>query len=777
MDNNGKEGRSQSFNWFFSALTSRIAWSFIVAVAVSIIAVQSFVAYISYQQFQQNRIFDAQLEGLSIVKTLLVMNDNNFKNPDKITRFFATDTILEGAKIYDLDNNLLLSFGQVEGLNSQEALVDNHWLDVAWQPNDLQLPYRVIARLDFSQAPTNYSLFAKIEAQTAVVQIVFLLLVICFIVSRIFLKPLLKIKNQLQKASNDPAHPGQYQLSYQQQNEIGTIVYYLNELLAKQQSYVQLNQQKQKETALLPDESTYPIVRISAEGKVVYFNRSSTVLFEDTPKIGSQVVEAWRHVGTDVLEHGKTKAIEWEHNKSIYLLTFVPISEQNYINIYAFDISLRKQYEEKIDHMSNHDLVTELPNLTLFQNLLHQFAQSAQKNNTKVAIIAFSIRNYDAITKTLGSDGSSLLLQRISRRMDDFLSSKIVAGHLLNNEFVMAITDINDLAEISRFVGRLKAAFEGSYEIYNETMNIRFLFGITVYPDDGVQVESLISNASIALYYASNDSQSFYRFFAKQMNEKMERRNKILSALTFAIERDELEMYYQPQYNLVSHEICGVEALLRWDHPELGAISPAEFIPLAEGSGEIVKLTQWVLKNCIHQLSVWKELSDLTISVNLSMVDFDAESMIKLLRELFDEYNVSANRIELEITETALTENIDIAKKGLTAIRDIGVPIAIDDFGTGYCSMQYLQDFPVDKIKIDSAFVQALEMQERSRAIVTSIIHLAHGLGLALLAEGVETQEQADILLSLGCDHIQGYYYSKPLPAGAFEKLGVQACN
>ncbi len=824
MEHREKDVNQQSLSWFFGIVKSRIAWWFIIATIASIITVQCFVSVFAYQKFQQRRYREAEIEGLGVIKTLLVLGSANLQNTKKVAEYFKENTILEGAEIYDTNGQRLLQFGQLPSftyrqfqqlasLSFTQRVIEERWLDVAWSKDELQVPYYVIARLDLSQLPSNFALFVKSEIKVAILQIIALLFIICAIVSSLLLRPLLRIKNQLQKASNDPGRPGKYQLSYSHHNEIGEITTHLNELLIKQQNYIELNQKKQNEldainknlealvaqrtdtlqksndalqqqieqrkqaeesmisTALLPDESTYPIVRMMKSGEIIYFNRSSSLLFKKTPKIGMPAVEEWTRLGAKVLQYNETKTMEWCCKDRSYILNFVPIVDREYVNIYAFDITLRKQHEEKITHMSSHDLVTGLPNLSLFQSLLEQLIQWSKEDESRVVLVALSIRDYDSVTKFLGHHGTGVLLHHVAQRIQKFIPTKSIAGHLLNNEFVVAKSGIENITEIDCFVDSLKQNLTGLYQIKESEINIKFSFGITIYPDDNLQIEKLISNASMALYYAVSDGQDNYSFFAKHMNEQMEARHNILSALTFAIERNELEVYYQPQYDISLKKITGVEALLRWHHPELGDISPAVFIPLAEESGEIIHLTRWVLENCTSQLSRWKAVSDLRVSVNISMIDFNATDMTQLLLELFEKNNLSADRIELEITETALTENIDVAKAGLAAVKQIGVPIAIDDFGTGYCSMQYLQDFPVDKIKVDRTFVKALGVEERNRAIVASMVHLAKGLDLELLAEGVETQQQVDILLSLGCSCIQGYFYSKPLPVKDFEIL------
>jgi EAL domain-containing protein (putative c-di-GMP-specific phosphodiesterase class I) len=296
--------------------------------------------------------------------------------------------------------------------------------------------------------------------------------------------------------------------------------------------------------------------------------------------------------------------------------------------------------------------------------------------------------------------------------------------------------------------------------------------GITVFPDDGVETSILLKNADTAMYSAKYNGKAKYSFFNKSMSEVVVRRVEIEKGLRRALQNNELEIYYQPQIDIINNKIKGFEALLRWTSSELGGISPAEFIPVAEQSGLIIPMGDWLIKTVYLQNNLWKSKGYLydTIAINLSAIQLQNDKFEETLKNIIAETKINPRFVELEITESILMKDFDNSVKLLTEIRDLGINIALDDFGTGYSSLSYLKQLPINTLKIDKSFIDNIVTNERERAIVDGIIQLAQKIDLDVIAEGVETKEQIKLLQSMGCNQIQGYYFSKPLPANEIEE-------
>lgn len=653
--------------------------------------------------------------------------------------------------------------------------------------------YYVASTLDLHDTSNIVRLFIEYELESGIIETIILLSVICLVVFFLFLKPLLNIKARLHEAIDNPDQPSKYPLSYPYKNELGDIVDDINQLLQCQQHHMDLLAQKQQEldslnknlesivqqrtealeaantqlqneivkrelaekNTLLPEESPNPIIKVSSEGTIVYKNKVAEELH-----LEGTIPELWREAIT------QNKAfIEWQKEDEIYLVNIVPDDEGN-ISLYAVDITLHKQQQDKIQQMTNYDAATTLPNRILFNDLSQQLVHWSHETNEKIALVAISICDDGSVTKFLGHEGKEKLLRAVAVQLKERAPEKSVVGYLGDNEFILTVGAVSDLSYLDHQLEVIKSELNQEYTVNNRVINVKFLFGVSLSPDDGKDLVRLISNASTAVYFADKSHPICY--FNETMAQKMGRRHQLLAALPMAIERNQLALHYQPQYNLTTQTITGCEVLLRWHHPELGDISPADFIPLAEESGDIIKITQWVLSEVAKQS---KRNNNVVYAVNISMLDLTTDSLSKHLKNLIQTSQLNAKNLELEVTETALSHNIIEAQDKLQQLKQLGIAIAIDDFGTGYCSMQYLKDFPVDKLKIDRAFVKGVELSSPSQAIISSIIHLAQGLELKLLAEGVETAEQATLLRNLGCDTIQGYYYSKPIGQGDFEKL------
>jgi diguanylate cyclase (GGDEF)-like protein/PAS domain S-box-containing protein len=443
----------------------------------------------------------------------------------------------------------------------------------------------------------------------------------------------------------------------------------------------------------------------------------------------------------------------------------------HYFSIFT-DITERKQAEERIHYLAYYDNLTDLPNRSLFYKLVDQALMEAKRNHQHGAILFIDLNRFKPINDSLGHGIGDQLLKQVAERLRCAVRSEDVVARLGGDEFVIALFDITRREHAAIVAQKLLAALEPSFWVEQNELKIGAAIGISVYPRDGADTESLLRMADIAMYRAKKSDQDNYAFFSQEMNQRAIDRMKIESGLRHAIEYDELLLHYQPKVDLISGRIVGAEALVRWNHPERGMVSPAEFIPIAEESGLITQVSAWVLQAALQQAQIWQDahLPLVRIAVNLSARDFSSD-LSERVETLLLSYGVSADWLELEITEGMLTQSSDLVINMMDKLAALGVKLALDDFGTGYSSLSYLKRFPIDTLKIDRSFVTGIPDDGNDCAIAGAIISMAQRLGHRVIAEGVETQEQLLFLKSLGCQEIQGYLFSAPVPAAKFEQM------
>jgi diguanylate cyclase (GGDEF)-like protein len=372
--------------------------------------------------------------------------------------------------------------------------------------------------------------------------------------------------------------------------------------------------------------------------------------------------------------------------------------------------------------------------------------------------------HFKDVNDSLGHRYGDSLLIELTKRFQNLVRPQDTICRLGGDEFVFLLAGSgHDVAK--EVVERLLAAIEQPLVIDQYQLTITASVGIAIYPDDGLDIESLQRNADVAMYRTKKETRNGYRFFSNQMQIQTSRHLQLVNALRQAIASGQLEVYYQPQMDLTTKKLVGVEALLRWQHPQLGAVSPAEFIPLAETSGLIISIGSWVLEQAVQQIRQWQQagIHDICVSVNLSSIQFRDPELPALVQQILHRYQVMPQALELELTEGVALENPEGAVNMMGALDLLGIRLSIDDFGTGYSSLSYLKKFKVYKLKIDQSFVRDISTDDEDKAIVIAIIQLARSLGLKTIAEGVETAEQEAFLLLNGCDEMQGYHLSKPM--------------
>lgn len=439
------------------------------------------------------------------------------------------------------------------------------------------------------------------------------------------------------------------------------------------------------------------------------------------------------------------------------------------------EIQERKYDQEHIYRLAHYDALTGLPNRTLLAQRSQQAIAGAQRHNTPLAVLFLDLDHFKHINDSLGHKVGDNLLIHIAKRLRQTVREYDTVARLGGDEFVLLLPRAN-AAGAQRVAGKLAQAFDAPFQVGQHELTLGCSVGVALYPQDGRDFDALVQSADMAMYGAKRQGRNTYRFFTSQMQAQSMRALELENALRRALEREQLSLHYQPQVDASSGKVLGVEALLRWQHPELGAVSPAEFIPIAESSGLILPIGQWVLETAARQLKTWRDkgLLQLIMSVNLSARQFHQPQLPDLVRQVLEQAKIPAQTLELELTESAAMSEVPAVEQTVAELQKLGVRLSIDDFGTGYASLTQLKRLPSYKLKIDQSFVRDMDKGDADKAMVNAIVRMAQAMGLRITAEGVETQEQLEFLQALGCDEAQGYYFSRPRSAQELEPFLLQ---
>ena len=469
----------------------------------------------------------------------------------------------------------------------------------------------------------------------------------------------------------------------------------------------------------------------------------------------------------------------------------IDIDGQRYLLSLVRDVTERKELQDHIQHLAYHDVLTELPNRAMFNRHLNHAIAHAQRYHKGLAVLFIDLDRFKNINDTLGHDAGDRLLKEMARRISQCLRvSDVVArteksgdkhaeksgdmvARLGGDEFVVLIEEVTDTARVSHIARKLLSALVKEFPLEGQLIHVTASIGISTFPEDGRNEFSLMKHADIAMYRAKDRGKNTFQFYSAQMDLHSAELLALESGLRRSLERNEFVLFYQAKVETRTGRITGAEALVRWQHPELGLVSPVHFIPLAEESGLIAPLSQWVIQEALNQNRRWQELGlpSMRVAVNLSARQFvDEDLLTETLKALHDS-GVAPDLLELEITESMMMHNTDKTVQILSELRRLGIRIAIDDFGIGYSSLSHLKQFPVDTIKIDRSFIKDIPGDKADEAITEAIIAMSKSLKIKVVAEGVETLEQLRFLGARGCDEIQGYYFSRPVPAADFARL------
>ncbi|WP_391119288.1 EAL domain-containing protein [Psychrobacillus sp. L3] len=456
-----------------------------------------------------------------------------------------------------------------------------------------------------------------------------------------------------------------------------------------------------------------------------------------------------------------------------YVISLIKEGDTVHGEVVTFkDITERKQMEEEIKYLAYYDSLTKLPNRVRLYETLNQALIDAQVSKQKVAVLFLDLDRFKLINDSLGHSYGDLLLRDVAARLSASIPKGAIVSRQGGDEFTIVLPNIKSEQEVLKAVKQVTDSFFKPFSLKENEVYVKTSIGISLFPEDGDTAEDLIKNADAAMYKSKEISGTYFHFFESEMTNRTLESIKLENALYKALDKDELVIYYQPQIDSKNNTIIGAEALLRWVHPTEGMISPVDFIPIAEDTGLIVPIGKWVLVNACKQLKEWhmQGYSFMSMSVNLSGRQFEEDNLVSMIKDILAESKLPPACLHIELTENQIIKNTEITIKKMKQLKDLGVNIAIDDFGTGYSSLGYLKNFPIDALKIDRSFVQDLEKDVDDAAITNTIITLAQNLNLNVIAEGVETKEQLEFLLSKGCSIMQGYYFSKPIEAQELAK-------
>ena len=434
----------------------------------------------------------------------------------------------------------------------------------------------------------------------------------------------------------------------------------------------------------------------------------------------------------------------------------------------TMDIDDRKEAEERVQFLAYYDALTGLPNRTLLRDRLAKAFAGARRQKYKVALLFLDLDRFKDINDSLGHSVGDLLLQEVAERLRRWGREQDTVARIGGDEFLIMLTHVNHISDAAVAAERLMDAMAAEFVVQDRSLSIGCSVGISIFPEHGMEADDLMKNADAAMYSAKEAGRNNFRFYTEDMNVQAVERLTLESSLRLALDKKELFLVYQPQMEMVTGKITGLEALLRWQHPQLGLVPPDKFIRIAENSGLIVQIGEWVLRTACAQARKWQDegLPAVTVAVNVSAVQFRQEDFSELIRRVLQETGLAPEYLEL--TESLLLSSADVTFSVLQRLKRMGLKLAIDDFGTGYSSFSYLRQFQVSKLKIDRSFVRDVAVNPDDAAITAAIISMAKSLNLKVIAEGVENESQMSFLRAHQCDEIQGYYFSKPL---AVEKV------
>ncbi|MFQ5603100.1 MAG: putative bifunctional diguanylate cyclase/phosphodiesterase [bacterium] len=544
-----------------------------------------------------------------------------------------------------------------------------------------------------------------------------------------------------------------------------------NKLVKELQTKVQQLSESENRFRNVIEKNADGVIILNKYGKIRFMNPAAEQLFNR--KAESMIGEVF---GYPVFE-GETVELEIIRGNGETAMADIRVVEIEWKGEPAYlaalrDITVRKQMQAELDksrklerYLAYHDALTRLPNRHLFYDRLNQAIMRANRYEHKVAVLFLDLDRFKNINDSLGHNVGDQLLKSVASRLQFCIRESDSVARLGGDEFTIVLDQITQMQDAAKVSQKIIKELEKPFHVEGNELNVTASIGISLYPTDGKDIDTLVRNSDIAMYRAKREGNNLYQFYNVCMDTQAYERLELENNLRIAIEQNQLVLHYQPQVDLISGRIVGVEALVRWLHPHLGLLPPYRFISLAEESGLIVPIGEWVLRTACHQNKAWQKAGckPVRVSVNLSPRQFRVMKLKETVQDILKESKLDAQYLALEITESNAMQNVDYTITTLNLLKEMGIQIAIDDFGTGYASLNYLKRFPFDILKIDRSFINGLHELHDDWAIVSAIIAMAHRLNLKVLAEGVENEEQIAYLRSLQCDEIQGFHISRPV--------------
>ncbi len=437
------------------------------------------------------------------------------------------------------------------------------------------------------------------------------------------------------------------------------------------------------------------------------------------------------------------------------------------------DVSEARAMALEMSHRAQHDMLTNLPNRTLLMDRLSRAIETSRRNGTRLAVQFLDLDGFKHINDSLGHAIGDKLLQSVAKRLLGCVRTSDTVSRMGGDEFVIILSEITNARDAGVKAKKILEALGVPHIVDQSRLSITTSIGVTIYPNDGQNADTLFKNADLAMYRAKEKGPNNYQFFESGMNVRAMERQWVEESLRHALERDEFLLHYQPKIDLKTGEITGVEALIRWQHPDRGLLAPLQFISIAEDCGLMLPIGRWALRESCRQAKAWQGagLRPIQMAVNVSSVEFRSDNFLEGVQTILKDTRLEPRYLELELTESVLMRHVQFTAPALQKLKAMGVHLAIDDFGTGYSSLSYLKQFPIDTLKVDQSFVREIAADTDDATIVSAVISMSRGLNHRVIAEGVETTEQVEFLQAHGCDEGQGYYFSQPLPAAQFAKL------
>ncbi|MBK8395411.1 MAG: EAL domain-containing protein [Leptospiraceae bacterium] len=552
---------------------------------------------------------------------------------------------------------------------------------------------------------------------------------------------------------------------------------------------IDLNEEKLFSVA----ESIHQFIFISRNhfSEIYYASPTYEKIFDADPESLKNEPKSWMNFIHPEDKERITKAIETNFGRKIYDLDFKIVrkdgiqrwilarfievernreNKENYtIGIFE-DVTERKKQQKLIDYLGHYDYLTGLPNRILFNKKLKQEIENIENENSKIAILVIDLDNFKDVNDSLGHQIGDELLQVISQDISFTLTKEKSLARLGGDEFILFYKNPKTKNEIIAFALEILNVFVNPFFIRVHELYTSASIGISIYPDDGNDITTLVKNAELAMYFSKSQGKNYFKFFEPNMSEAIQEKLLIELFLRTAIEKNELSLQYQPQINMEDNSLVGAEALLRWNNSQLGSVSPAKFIPIAEENGMIFPIGEWILTEVCAQIKKWQKLDFQAprISVNISVKQLEQGNLFNFVKKLIQETEIQASNLELEITESIIMHKTNHNIEILDGLKSCGIQLSVDDFGTGYSSLKYLTRLPIHKLKIDQSFVREIGKDTNEETVIISIIALAKSLGFSVIAEGVETLEHKSFLLKHGCPIAQGYLFSKSLSPEVF---------